>query len=344
MIRDESLGACPVCGSAARSLLHAALADDSFRAVPGTWSLWRCSDCACAYLDPRPDRATIGQAYQRYYTHAAAPNAGPDGTPNGAPVSWRGRLRRWMEDAYLHRHYGAARAPSVAGAWLYAALLPYRHMTDVRYRHLPGPGRGRALLDVGCGAGGFLLLAQACGWQVDGIDPDPLAAAEGRRLGVPVRQGGLEVHAGRAACFDVITLSHVIEHVHDPVATLADCHRLLRPGGCLWIATPNIDSGGHAWFSRHWRGLEAPRHLVLFNEPGLRRLLQQAGFARVDRRPSQLPEPFILARASLAMARGRLPDDPPPLSLALWLRAWRLVFQGWLRPPRREFLYFTARR
>jgi 2-polyprenyl-3-methyl-5-hydroxy-6-metoxy-1,4-benzoquinol methylase len=339
-MRDEALGACPVCGATGRTLLHAALGDDSFGAVEGTWPLWRCSGCACAYLDPRPDRASIGLAYRRYYTHAPAVPA-----PAAAAPSWRGRLRRRAEAAYLHRRYGAPGRGSWPGALLYALLGPHRWATDVRLRHLPGPGRGRRLLDVGCGDGGFLRLAQACGWQVEGVDPDPQAVAEGRRQGLPLREGGLEAFAGQAACFDHITLSHVIEHVHDPLALLADCHRLLRPGGRLWIATPNIDSAGHAHHGRFWRGLEAPRHLVLFHEAGLRRLLAQAGFGALRRHRPAFGEPFVLARASHAMSLGLPPHDaPPPLPPALQRAATRAAWAGLLQPARREFIYLSARR
>jgi len=339
VIRNEALGACPVCGAADRRLLHAELADDSFRAVEGTWPLWRCQGCANAYLDPRPDRATIGEAYRRYYTHAPAAHAAP------AALSWRARLRLRLEAAYLHHRYGAAGPGAWPLAALYTLLPTHRWATDVRLRHLPGPGRGRRLLDVGCGDGGFLRLAQACGWQVEGVDPDPKAVAEGRRQGLPLHEGGLEAYAGRAACFDLITLSHVIEHVHDPAAALADCHRLLRPGGRLWIATPNIDSAGHAQHGRFWRGLEAPRHLVLFHEPGLRRLLAQAGFGALRRHRPAFGEPFVLARASHAMSLGLPPHDaPPPLPPALRQAAARAAWAGLLRPARREFIYLSARR
>jgi 2-polyprenyl-3-methyl-5-hydroxy-6-metoxy-1,4-benzoquinol methylase len=338
VIRDEVLGACPVCGEAGRTLLHAALADDSFRAVPGTWPLWRCAGCDCAYLDPRPDRTSIGEAYRRYYTHEPAAAA-------AAVLSWRGRLRRWLEAAYVQRRYGAPGPASWTGAGLYALLLPHRRATDVRLRHLGGPGRGRRLLDVGCGDGSFLRQAQACGWQVEGLDPDPQAVAEGRRQGLPLRQGGLEALAGQSACFDRLTLSHVIEHLHDPAAALADCHRLLRPGGRLWIATPNIDSAGHARHGRFWRGLEAPRHLVLFHEAALRRLLAQAGFGAVRRHPPALGEPFVLARASHAMSLGLHPHDaPPPLPPALRRASTWAAITGLLRPARREFIYLSARR
>lgn len=335
-MHHEELAACPLCRASVRAVWHPALVDDTFRAVPGSWTLWRCLACGCAYLDPRPDRKSIGEAYRGYYTHAtAAP---------GRPLSWVGRAREWMEHCYLGRRYGVpGPSRSRLGHWLYAAMLPFKHMSDVSYRHLPGPGRGRTLLDVGCGNGGFLVKALACGWRAEGVDPDPLAAAEATRSGLQVRAGGLELYAGQSGCFDVITLSHVIEHVHDPAAMLADCHRLLKPGGRLWIATPNTASYGHAHFGCHWRGLEAPRHLVLFDEPVLLQALGRAGFRRTHRLPSQLREHLVLARASHAMAQGlpleRAPSRLPP---GLAWRVWLMAVRAWLRPTRREFLYIEA--
>ena len=85
------------------------------------------------------------------------------------------------------------------------------------------------------------------------------------------RQRGLEVDCGAvedqrypAAAFDAVTLNHVIEHVPDPLATVAECRRLLKPGGRLLMFTPNAGSLAHWMFGRDWRGLEPPRHLHLF--------------------------------------------------------------------------------
>jgi len=346
-LQDEALGACPLCGSTQRRLRHAALVDDSFRAAAGQWPLWRCGGCGNAYLDPRPNRASIGLAYGRYYTHASAAGPGPASGPS-VRLSWRGRLRQWLQAGHLHRRCGLPREGTALGAWLGALLLwplrPYRHMADVAWRHLPGPGRGRTLLDLGCGDGGFVAQALRCGWQAQGLEPDAQAVAAARQRGLPVRQGGIERLSGQAACFDRITLSHVIEHLHDPLDVLRACRRLLKPGGQLWLATPNLDSLGHRAFGRHWRGLEAPRHLVLFHERGLAVLLRQAGFASVRRLSSAWPEPFILARASRAMALGLPPHDaPPPLPRALWWRTLVRALRATLQPRAREFLYLEAR-
>jgi SAM-dependent methyltransferase len=70
----------------------------------------------------------------------------------------------------------------------------------------------------------------------------------------------------------------VIEHLHDPLTMLLECRRVLKPGGTLVIATPNSASLGHRTFKSDWVSLDPPRHLVLFDPPTMRRLLDEAGF------------------------------------------------------------------
>jgi hypothetical protein len=84
---------------------------------------------------------------------------------------------------------------------------------------------------------------------------------------------------------------------------------LLRPGGTLWIATPNLDAAGHRMFGRDWLGLDPPRHLTVFTRSGLESVVSQAGFAAVLRAPlSHSSAPYI--RGSLAVRTGgpAIPD------------------------------------
>jgi len=158
-----------------------------------------------------------------------------------------------------------------------------------------------------------------------------------------VYQGDIRRLDDWASCFDVITLNHVIEHVHDPIAVLRACHRLLKPGGRLWLETPNVDSLGLARFGRNWRGLETPRHLVLFGRRGLRQACMAAGFAM----PRDLPRPspcLDIYRASQAMANGLPPQRAEAASGALKRAARRAALLGRVRPARREFLTMEARK
>jgi 2-polyprenyl-3-methyl-5-hydroxy-6-metoxy-1,4-benzoquinol methylase len=181
-------------------------------------------------------------------------------------------------------------------------------------RHLPRqlPRPGATLLDVGCGNGEFLAMARAAGWQVQGVDFDPLAVAAAHKRGLDVRQGGLEQVAHHAAHYDWITCSHVIEHVHDPVQWLQDMVKLLRPGATLWLQTPNIDSVGHEQFGADWRDLDAPRHLVIFNT---RTLLQL--FTRLGLTPRLHRLPILPAMATHATSEALREGRRATLSLRL---------------------------
>jgi SAM-dependent methyltransferase len=116
--------------------------------------------------------------------------------------------------------------------------------------------------------------------------------------GLDVALGSLEQQCYPSEHFDAVTLSHVIEHVPDPVGTLVECARLLKKGGKLVIATPNNASLGHRLFGRNWRGLEPPRHLHIFSPQSLRRTLGMAGFQNITIRP-QVARSVILESFNL---------------------------------------------
>src|SRR5208337_943273 len=179
--------------------------------------------------------------------------------------------------------------------------------------HLPKPRRGQRLLDIGCGNGDFLVNAQEAGWFVSGLEPDPEAAAVARQRGLHVTMGTVDVLANEWNSFDAITLSHVIEHVHEPNLLLQAVRRLLKPGGVAYIDTPNIDSRGAHYFGKNWRGLEPPRHLVLFNPASLIALLSALGFEGIKiKRRTDVLQSMYQQSFSLAMAGRRPPDREPP--------------------------------
>ncbi|MCL4776452.1 MAG: class I SAM-dependent methyltransferase [Gammaproteobacteria bacterium] len=118
-------------------------------------------------------------------------------------------------------------------------------------RQLPGPGR---LLDIGCGTGRLLYLAQRAGWQAKGLELSaPMAAFVRDKLGVEVVVGDFlatEPAPGDAAAYDVVCLRHVLEHLPDGLGAMARIRALLRPGGYFLAEMPNVE----AW-SKRWRRL-----------------------------------------------------------------------------------------
>jgi SAM-dependent methyltransferase len=134
------------------------------------------------------------------------------------------------------------------------------------------PGR---LLDFGCGAGDFLAKARDLGWEGCGVELSDRAISAARARGLEVRRSTAEYPD---ASFDYVRANHSLEHVLDPPALLAELHRLLRPGGTLFIGVPTRDGLPARVFGQHWWYLGAPVHPVTFSTRGLTSLLRSIGF------------------------------------------------------------------
>jgi 2-polyprenyl-3-methyl-5-hydroxy-6-metoxy-1,4-benzoquinol methylase len=304
----EFLNRCPVCGSADRAIAYEGLRDKVFFCAPGVWTMWRCGGCDVGYLDPRPTVDSIGRAYATYYTHVSAGLAAarkPDGLFT--------RLRRIVPNSYLNKTLGYRLRPAWPLAWLALAIQPRRAIRTANfYRHLPAPRvPGDRLLDIGCGDGHFLQTARdELRYEVEGLEIDPAALAAARRRGLLVHAGGLPGSGLMPGGYYQITMSHVLEHLHDPVAALREVFDLLKPGGRVFIAVPNMAADSLKRFGANSRLLEPPRHLVMFVPGSLRALLERTGFSSVAQLPHEGGHDSIF-RLSWKMENGLDPYETP---------------------------------
>lgn len=265
-VRVQEAATCFLCGEAGGQL-YSRLSDRLCNA-PGLWNLRSCKICGLAWLDPQPLSDDIGKLYGSYYTHQRS--------EKWQPGSLRWKLRQAVQGVVQ------GSANDQRSRWwrligtLAARLPAIRDWAGLDLLWMKSGARG-TLLDMGCGSGEFLQEMKGLGWQVLGIEPDPKAARVARETsGSTVFVGCLEDASLPDASIDVIMIHHVIEHLHDPLAALRECHRVLRVGGKVVVVTPNVMSLGHRQFREGWRGLEPPRHLFLFSRRSLRNCAQKA--------------------------------------------------------------------
>jgi SAM-dependent methyltransferase len=208
------------------------------------YPLKRCDACGLQFLDPQPSADVLAAIYSpAYFLGGSDPEA-------SSSVS---RVKRQTARMYLdqiERYAGAG---------------------------------GGTLLEIGCGHGEFLVEAAARGYRVRGVEVSPHAtAAANQSLGGDVVMCGELEEAGLAdAMFDVCVCMDVIEHVRNPVGLLRHMHRVLKPGGVLYLVTPAVDSRAARWLGSDWFEFKV-EHLHYFNRSTIRNVLARTGFAEVE--------------------------------------------------------------
>lgn len=220
-----------------------------------TWTIVECLDCTAHYPHPYPTREEIDS----FYAGQQHPN-------------------EWEQEYYVEVR------PEVRASW--------GEFAEKIARLRGGPGR---LLEIGCAAGWLLKAARDQGWEVAGLEAAPkFQRYATKTLGLPVQLGTIdalaappsgETSSGESvlgnAPFDVIVMSDVIEHLHDPVADLKKIRKRLAPDGYLILSTCDIGSPGARFYGVNWRQIILS-HTVYWTKRSMRHALRRAGF-RVER-------------------------------------------------------------
>jgi SAM-dependent methyltransferase len=232
---------CPMCDGTGSSCFIQG--EDDLGGKPGRFTFVTCTECGLVYQSPRLTIEAIKPYYdEEYIAHRKKAN-------------W-GILTSFYEWAMgkLDREKMAIVRKSVALA------------------------AGKAVLDVGCGAGSFLAMVHdQTKARCSGVDFKDLSGQPWLK-DVDFRHGTLCGQDFGAQKFDLITMWHFLEHDYEPRATLAKCRDLLAPGGRLIIEVPRLDSLSFRMFGDRWPGLQAPQHTMLLDAAHFRKLLEGSGF------------------------------------------------------------------
>ena len=225
------------------------------------------------------------------------------------PLPSRQAVHKYCEESYSSQYLVKMRA------WF--EVLARRRVEILA--SLFSAASGRRLLDVGCGYGFFLKEAQSRGWDALGIEASLLPLLFAREeLGVHVIEHELEdVFTALKLDFDAITFWHVLEHLEQPASAMNEAIEHLRPGGCLIVNSPNIDSAVFKIVGKRWSWIYAPGHNHYFSLSGLAGWLERRGLELVVRTTwTAAPNLYFLLQEALllgivdALAAVRLPPLP----------------------------------
>lgn len=135
------------------------------------------------------------------------------------------------------------------------------------------------MLDVGCGAGHYLLEMRRKGWKVFGAELSKGAAEAGKRAGLDIRSGELMKAGFQDKAFDFVRSNHSFEHIPNPDPVLQEMKRILKDDGYLFIGIPNLGSAWGRIFGRYWWNFGLPVHTMNYTESGIIEILKRNGFS-----------------------------------------------------------------
>lgn len=154
----------------------------------------------------------------------------------------------------------------------------FRHIESANRRSLSTKPK---LLDIGCALGFFLEVGKKAGWDTVGVDMSRYAIKRLKEKGIKGIVGTVFTAKFPDNSFDVVTCFQVLEHLIDPIVFLAEVRRILKPGGQVFLTTPDRNAPFSLILGRKWHGWLVEGHLNWFTKSSLALSLKRAGFERV---------------------------------------------------------------
>ena len=218
---------------------------EKFWAMPG-YRLVRCQNCSAAW-DPLPPEKFLSLYDKTYFV-----NENP-----------KGGYTNYFEGMRINRKTFSDRLAKIE-------------------KKLGKKGR---LLDVGCALGDCLLEAKRLGWkEAEGIEVSDYAYQFAKGRGLNVKPGTLSENSYQPNSFEAVTYQDVIEHIPDPVNELKKIYKILKPGGIIFLVTPDVGGFWSGLLGPLWYHYKPREHLVYFSQKSITQALKEAGFENIETR------------------------------------------------------------
>jgi 2-polyprenyl-3-methyl-5-hydroxy-6-metoxy-1,4-benzoquinol methylase len=220
-----------------------------------SFNIMVCDNCNFKFTNPRPNEEEIGKYYQSedYISHSDKANS---------PINFVYKVARKFSLSYKKNLINS----------------------------IAKDKKGK-ILDYGCGTGYFLETMKDDGWKTYGIEPNE----DARNIASTKSevQENIEALKLKNKKFDIITLWHVLEHIHNINDTIKILKTILKEKGKIIIAVPNIDSYDQDIFQEEWAAYDVPRHLYHFNQETMNTLMLKHGLKIKKAYPMKLDSYYI---------------------------------------------------
>lgn len=239
---------CPVCNHSSQ---YSFSGRDLMFNLFEPYHYYLCSNCELIFQHPLPSAEKISSFYPDHYDVYAE----------------QSRLKRInpIRAANLKIKYGYSHLKTNYFSSFIARLTNIFNSDEFVIKYV----ENGKLLDIGCGNGRFLHGMKQLGWGTKGVEFNASAVSVCKKSNLDVHHGDLFSAKFDKDSFDVVNLSHVIEHVPDPKALFKEISRILKSDGLFVVKTPNSKALGRAFFDTNWYANDIPRHLFLFSKKNL---------------------------------------------------------------------------
>jgi 2-polyprenyl-3-methyl-5-hydroxy-6-metoxy-1,4-benzoquinol methylase len=231
------------------------LATEDFTVSRETFTIVKCKNCGFAFTNPRPKEESIGKYYESedYISHSNT------------------------KAGLINKIYHIAKKSAIQS----------------KLKLIDSLNTERILLDIGCGTGAFLGAAKANGWKTLGIEPNGKARELAQKDFKLEVYPELIINQFENSSISIITMWHVLEHVHRLEERITEIYTLLKPGGFAIIAVPNYNSWDARHYKKYWAGYDVPRHLYHFSPDNIKTLFNKHFLKHIKSNPMKLDSYYV---------------------------------------------------
>jgi SAM-dependent methyltransferase len=251
-------------------MIHPVLSATDYTVSGTNFPIWHCDRCSLRFTQDAPGIGAIGEYYksENYISHTNTS---------------RGLINRLYQ------------------------LVRKRTLRQKRklISRIAGMKKG-VLLDVGSGTGAFVSEMSENGWQVTGLEPDEGARRVAKEKFNCDLKNTDKLFELPPNSFDVITLWHVLEHVHDLKIYITQLKNLLKQNGKLVIAVPNYTSYDASTYKEHWAAYDVPRHLYHFSPLSMKYLVEENGLRITSYKPMWFDSFYVSLLSSKYKNKARM--------------------------------------